>query len=582
MRVVRRRDALRIGLALTTGVGAALVTAVVVHTDPGLSSVGPSVAPRAVQLLGGLVPVLVGALLVARPSSRGTGWLLTSVGITWLAQEWASQAASAIVFTFGLLLPSSVAVLAVHLAASLGRGRPGWVTKVVIGSGYLLSIGILGLAATALYDPASAGCSECPRNVLLLHADAKWNDTLTSAGLWSMWAWLGVAALMLVVALIQATPVRRRAELPVVAPVCAFLACTAIGVHQSIYRGFVAGPSGWLLVAEAAFLLLASAGTLAPAYRARRARTALTRMTVDLGRAVGPGGLQARLAQMLGDPELVVIYAGSDGQRVDVWGDAVGPDPTQVVTPLQSRAGPHAFLAHRPGLLDDPQLRRDIEESSALAVEYERLTATGRAQLTALRSSRARIVAAAQAERHRLERDLHDGAQQRLVSLALGLRLASIDARDTPRPVQDGLARALDELQSALADLRDLAHGIYPVALADEGLRGALSTLDETGPVRVVVRQLPTRVYPPIVEAEIALLVGEVLRRFADRQATVSAKDADRGLLIEIDLDRDLTEPFTEAAIQDIADRLAVWDGRLTKETRTVGSRLIMEVPCGS
>lgn len=583
MRAVRRTNAIRPGLVLLAGLAAALVTALVVQADPELSFVGPSLTLRTVQLLGGLVPALVGAFFVARPSSRGAGYLLTLTGVTWLAKEWASPAAgSAIVFTFGLILALSVPVLAVHTAGSLSRGRAGWVTKMVVGSGYFVTVGLLGIAATTVYDPAAAGCIECPRNLLLLHADAGWNDALMSAGLWSLFAWLGVAALMLAGRLFHVTSVRRRAELPVAAAVGALLAGEGLGVHESIDRGFVVGPSGWLLVAEAACLVLASAGATTPAYRARRARSALTRMTVDLGRTVGPGGLQARLAHMLGDPELLVMYVGSDGQRVNALGDAVAAGPTQVVTPLESRAGASAFLAHRPGLLDDHQLRRDIQESSALAVEYERLTAAGRAQLTALRASRARIVAAAQAERHRLERDLHDGAQQRLVSLALGLRLASMEVAQAPGSVQDALARALDELQCALADLRDVAHGIYPTALADEGLRGALSALDETGPVRVDVRELPLRAYPPTVEAGVALLVGEVLRRFADARATVEARDVDDGLLIQIDVDRDLSEPLTELAVRDIADRLAVWDGRLTSEKRPVGARLIMEVPCGS
>ena len=161
------------------------------------------------------------------------------------------------------------------------------------------------------------------------------------------------------------------------------------------------------------------------------------------------------------------------------------------------RAGGEEVLAvvHRPGLLDDPALVAELATTASLALEHERLHAARRARLEELRASRARIVAAADAERRALERDLHDGAQQRLVAVALAIRLARRRIAADDPALDAALAAAEARVRAAVVELRDVAHGLFPTVLADEGLRAALDELSEHAP-RLVPRALPAGRFP--------------------------------------------------------------------------------------
>ena len=123
----------------------------------------------------------------------------------------------------------------------------------------------------------------------------------------------------------------------------------------------------------------------------------------------------------------------------------------------------------------------EVASAARLALENERLQAEARAQLEDLRSSRARIIEAGDAERRRLERDLHDGAQQRLVGLSLALRLVRREL-GADRQLVARLDEAEAELAPAVAELRELAHGIHPAVLSDEGLAAAVEALAEDAP----------------------------------------------------------------------------------------------------
>ena len=157
-------------------------------------------------------------------------------------------------------------------------------------------------------------------------------------------------------------------------------------------------------------------------------------------------------------------------------------DPDRETTPIVAAGHEIAAVIHRRGLLDDPALAEEIAAAARLALEHERLHASRRAHLAELRASRARIVATADDERRRLEHDLHDGAQQRLVTLALAVRLTRRRLADDAPALDDELARAERELHAAVGELRELAHGLFPAVLADEGLGAALEALGEHAP----------------------------------------------------------------------------------------------------
>src|SRR5204863_1353941 len=174
---------------------------------------------------------------------------------------------------------------------------------------------------------------------------------------------------------------------------------------------------------------------------------------------------------------LDVAYRLGNGRYVDAAGGVVelphGND--RAVTSVTVGGEEVAVLVHDPALLDDPQLVESVQATAGLVLENERLAAEVRSQLAEVRASRGRIVAAADAERRRIERNLHDGAQQRLVtlSLALGLEASRVDEAAAAHV----LSRARNDVEEAIAELRELARGIHPTLLRDEGLQAAVEAL---------------------------------------------------------------------------------------------------------
>jgi len=193
-------------------------------------------------------------------------------------------------------------------------------------------------------------------------------------------------------------------------------------------------------------------------------------------------------------------------------------------------------LSHRPGLLAEPALAEEVAATARLALDNERLQAEAWSQLEDLRASRARIVQTGDAERRRLVRDLHDGAQQRLVTLSLALRLARTRLGPGVDPALAGrIDEAEDELRAALADLRELAQGIFPVILAEEGLAAAVEALAEAAPLEITA--LPSERLDSPVEAAAYFVVSEAVRRAAPSTLKVSAARRDSRLVVEVEGD---------------------------------------------
>ena len=218
--------------------------------------------------------------------------------------------------------------------------------------------------------------------------------------------------------------------------------------------------------------------------------------------------------------------------------EAPVPGYGRAVTPIVRNGRPVALVVHDAALLEGPALEREIGSAARLAVENERLQAEVLAQLEDLRASRARIVETGDAERRRLERDLHDGAQQRLLALSYDLRLARAAAEaDGDRGLATLLASAGDEAQAALGELRELAHGIYPAILAEAGLASALATLAEEAPLPVELREVSSERYSTPVETAAYLTVTEAIANAVERKATVASVNLareDKQLVVQI------------------------------------------------
>jgi signal transduction histidine kinase len=233
-----------------------------------------------------------------------------------------------------------------------------------------------------------------------------------------------------------------------------------------------------------------------------------------------------------------------------------------------------ALVTHTAAL---PDLEREMGAAVRLALENERLQAEALAQLDQLRASRVRIVETGDNERRRLERDLHDGAQQQLLALSYDLRLARAQAQaDGDSHTGSLLTKATDQAQAALGELRDLAHGIYPAILAEAGLGPALATLAEEAPLPVEILAEAEGRYPAGVETAAYLVVAEALDDAAGRGAshtTVSVVRHEGRLVVTVEDDG----TRRTAAMVQLADRVGALNGSLAIEP----TRLRAELPCG-
>jgi signal transduction histidine kinase len=231
---------------------------------------------------------------------------------------------------------------------------------------------------------------------------------------------------------------------------------------------------------------------------------------------------------------------------------------------------------HDARLLDQPGLLQEATAAARLAIENERLQAELRAQLEELKASRTRIIETGDTARRRLERDLHDGAQQRLLALAYDLHVARARAEAGGEPaLATLLTAAADEAQAALGELRDLAHGIYPAILAEAGLAPALQTLADEAPLAVELRDVTAARYGTPIETAAYRTVVESIADAANRDATVVSVDVNREgdrLIVTVGDDgADRTTPLVH-----VADRVGALGGVVEVGPKEVHA----EVPC--
>jgi signal transduction histidine kinase len=302
------------------------------------------------------------------------------------------------------------------------------------------------------------------------------------------------------------------------------------------------------------------------------------------------GPVREMLAESLGDRTLSIAYWLPDRQAfVDEAGRPVElPDPGsgRAWTAVERNGVRVAAIVHDAALDTGPELVQAAAAAAALALDNERLKADLRARVEELRVSRVRIVEAADAARRRLERDLHDGAQQQLVSLALDLRLLKARLRDTEaEPLVDALA---EKLAVALGELRELARGIHPAILTDRGLGPAIEALASRVPVPVSARvDVHERLSGPI-EAAAYFVVAEALTNIVKyaraTQATVEiTREGDEVLVCVEDDGAGGARIGAGSGLRGLQDRLSALDGSLAVDSpRDRGTRLTARIPCGA
>jgi signal transduction histidine kinase len=571
-----------VALALAA-IPAAVLSVVAARAGPDWALAGGSEAALVVEVTAAAALVGAGIVVWLRGPDAFAGGLLASAGLLRLVGEWNNPdgAPGAVVFTAGLALAAAAAAPLAHVLLLHGDGRlRGWLAWLATAGAYAGAVVLLGVAPTLVSDPRAQGCPSCPVNLLRITTDF---DLKAALGRWGLGVLAGALALAIVIALVRLTfagGAHRRMVAPVVVPASAVLGLVAVECAHSWERGFLSNDPVdrrlWLLQALAIWLVVV--GVIWQRLDARRTRAALTRVVVELGDSPRPGALRDALADAFGDPDLELLHADGDGwidgnggaRRLPENAETIGRSTTTVLVRDERIV---AALVHRQGLFDDPSLVRELDRSARLALEHDRLHAHLRAQLERLRASRAQIVAAADAERRRLERDLHDGAQQTLAALAMALGLAGADATDRRRA--ERLNQAQDAVRAALADVRALAHAVSPAALTDGGLAAALDVLAEWAPELEITR-VPAERFDPAVESAAYFAVASLVRAVSGRIVVDAARNGGT-LILEV---RTARPP---GPLIDVEDRVGALDGRLAVEQLPEDGTVVRVVlPCGS
>jgi signal transduction histidine kinase len=357
--------------------------------------------------------------------------------------------------------------------------------------------------------------------------------------------------------------------------------------------GYVEGDPAFETIRWAMFLVigLAPIAYLTGLLSSRLLRSTVGDFFVELRANPAQGDLRDALARALHDPSLTVAYWLPDfGSYVDLDGKPmVAPEASNArgITPVERHGAQVAVLLHDPSLNDEPELLDSVAAAAGIALENMRLQAELRARVDELAGSRARLIDAGQKERQRLERDLHDGAQQRLVALSLDLSLLQEQLNGDVN-VRNRLDRVRLQIAASLAELRDVAHGIHPAVVSGHGLAVALEELVAHAPVPISLTVGIEGRLDDAVEVAAYYVVSESLTNIGKHArataATVAVARESGRLVIEV-IDNGVGGADTErgSGIRGLADRVEALDGRLQVWTpRGGGTRVRAEIPCGS
>jgi signal transduction histidine kinase len=497
----------------------------------------------------------------------------------------------AFLFTVFFVLGEVGYVMVGHIALAYPTGRvrdkaDRW--TVLAGYATVLAFPLLIL----FFYPGSGGLPQLDstyrRNLLLLSANREVAYHLRDAFVIIFDGILATIFVVLIVRrLVRATPRGRR----ILAPL--FLAAAALALRAISEAIFTFGhrPPGntlfwWEVLAFIALPIALVDGVV----RARLAHAGVGDLMVEL-EGTSSQRLGDALARALRDRTLEVVYWLPDrSEYMDSSGNVIRlpTNEGRAVTKLENDGEPVAALIHDPSLLDDPTLMRSAAAAARITLENARLHAETRARLAQVQESRARLVSAADEERRRIERDIHDGAQQRLVALGLQLRSAQRRLGPAADPeVERMIDATVDELQVAVNELRELARGVHPAILTEDGLGAALESLAARTPFPVELETFDERVPAP-VEAAAYFVASEALANVSKHahasRAHVMARRRDGTVEIVVE-DDGVGGARAEqgSGLGGLADRVEALGGKLKIESPPGrGTRIVGKIPCAS
>jgi signal transduction histidine kinase len=569
-----RRHGAGFWMTLWAVAAAASVTALI----PVLFDRGPPVpGNEVIHRLSGVSFAACGLVAWRRRPDSAVGRLLTLAGFGVLLGPILSQVDAPVTFTLATLLTELwiAAYVALILSFVSGGRLLSTVDRVLVWT-FVAALLVLQFAVMLF--------AEDEDNLLLMRPDAGIANALTKV----QWAVLIVASLG--VALVtaarwrSASRPRRRALLPSLAGSLSGVLFAAWLTSLLVESPVI--PLVWVLNTA---LLTVPAALLWGLLRSRLARGGLADLFRELGTRRGVR-LESGLAKTLGDPSMVLAYR-VPGTRsyIDGAGHPVAlprPDGDRTAAPIERDGRELGMLLYDASLDDDPELVEAVAATAAIALDDARLQAESEGRLAELRASRERLVAAGDAERRRLERNLHDGAQQRLVSVALQLRMIQSRVREDPA-LEQLVRSATDEVSQSLEELRELARGIHPAVL-NHGLRAALQSLASRSSIPTTVSfEIPERLPEP-VELAAYFVACEALANIAKyaeaTQATVRVSRRDGMAVLEIADDGiGGADESAGTGLQGLADRVAALGGTLRiLSPPGSGTVVTAELPCGS
>jgi signal transduction histidine kinase len=525
------------------------------------------------------VPYVFGGLAAwRRRPENAFGPLMIAAGFTTFLSSlgWSNVPA---VHTAGQLFDLMPAVLFLHVFLAFPTGRLGSaVARGLVAAGYATA-----LAVEVVYLLIGGLGAD---NVLQLVHVPDAADVLQKVQLVALSATLLAGIGVLFVR-------RRRATRPLRRPLALMVDFFALGLVMLallFVTGAFGGPA-FETIRRATFVVIgiAPVAFVIGLLNTHLARSAVAGLVIELRAEPSPHGLRGAFARALHDASLNLAYWLPEfGSWADLEGretELPASDSGRAITFID-RNGEHvAAIVHDPSLDDEAALLEAVSAVAGIAIENSRLQVELRARLDDLRGSRARVFAAAQKERARLERDLHDGAQQRLVALSLELSLLQRRLADDP-DARARIARARREVAISLDELRDVAHGIHPAVVSGHGLGVALESLAARAslPVRLHV-DLDARL-PEAIEVAAYYLVCESLANVAKHaRATAATIDVTRnnGLVVVEVGDDGVGGADTErgSGLRGLADRVEALGGRLRIRTlRGRGTTVRAEIPC--
>lgn len=579
-------------VGLLTGIGAFVLLATSDHL----------VDPIAYGLL--LTDVILGTTAVAiywlvrRPGNRmAVILLILGAAYTGISLQGAS---SPLLHSIGVLFDPVMFILAYYAVFAFPQGRlVSPLDKLLIGAQF--AIVLASFLPWFLFSPYVSGAaplahcnSACPRNALMI-ADRP--SIAAGLGRAEEILLVGLAAAIvaaIVYRLDTATRPRRRVLLPVYVP--ALLLTIPFGIFHAVGAGFLdlspdaASRLGWFVTVGRGSLSygFGIAIVLASMFAGRALRNAVA----GLGNTRHPMHLRSILATALDDSSLDLAFRDSEHRDfVDASGEPFDPERTsegQVSSPVDRGGETIAYIVHDASLSADPELVRAAGQALLLALESGRLEKELGSTIKELHTSRGRIAAAGHAERRKIERDLHDGAQQQLFALGMKLEFAARDVAEKDPDLAKELSAVGAELTQVLEELRQLARGIYPSALRDFGLERALSSIASRSSQPTTVSGAAIGRYSAEIEAAVYLCCLESLQNVARHagagaQAELRLWTSNGDLCFAVEDDGVGCETGTAregSGFANMRDRLEALGGSVTVDTRHPhGTRVFGSLP---